>query len=81
MPFWESLRQNQGMQGALITVNAAVVGILLAALYQPVWTSAIFDVKDLGLALAAFVALVFCRLPPWFVVLATGLLAWLMTFF
>lgn len=79
MPFWESLRQNQRMQGALVAVNAAVVGILLAALYQPIWTSAIVHAKDFSLALIAFVALMFWRLPPWLVVFASGLLAWLMT--
>ena len=81
LPFWQQLRHYRQIQGALVAVNAAVVGILLAALYQPVWTSAIVHSKDFSLALAAFVALVFWRLPSWLVVSATGLLAWLITFF
>lgn len=80
LPFWKQLRRYRRIQGALVAVNAAVVGILLAALYQPVWTSAIAHSKDFSLALIAFVALVFWRLPSWLVVPATGLLAWLITF-
>ncbi|WP_434082217.1 hypothetical protein [Escherichia coli] len=53
-------------------INAAVVGLLLAALYQPVWTSAIFQPQDFGLALVALVALMFWKLPPWLVVLGSG---------
>ena len=73
LPFWEQLRRSVRTQAALAGVNAAVVGLLLAALYQPVWTSAIFRPEDFGLALLAFVALMFWKLPPWLVVLATGL--------
>src|SRR5690554_209647 len=72
LPFWENLRCNTRMQAALMGINAAVVGILLAALYQPVWTSAILDARDFGLALVALIALVFWKLPPWFVVIASG---------
>jgi chromate transporter len=68
LPFWENLRRNQRMQAALMGVNAAVVGLLLAAFYNPVWTSAIYDAQDFALALLALVALVFWRLPPWLVV-------------
>lgn len=64
LPFWQSLRQNTRAQAALAGVNAAVVGLLLAALYQPVWTNAIFTAQDFGLALIALVALMFCKLPP-----------------
>jgi chromate transporter len=53
-------------------VNAAVVGLLLAALYQPVWTSAVLQPADFGLALTALVALMFWKLPPWLVVLGSG---------
>ena len=70
LPFWEPLRRSAHAQAALAGVNAAVVGLLLAALYDPVWTSAILGAVDLGLALLAFVALVFWRMPPWAVVLA-----------
>jgi chromate transporter len=72
-PFWRSLRARPGAQSALAGVNAAVVGLLLAALYDPVWTSAIFDAADFALALGAFGLLAFLRLPPWFVVGVTGL--------
>ena len=59
-------------------VNAAVVGLLLAALYDPVWTAAIHTPKDFALALIALVALMAWKLPPWGVVLATGVAGWLL---
>ena len=61
------------MQSALLGVNAVVVGLLLAALYDPVWTSAILSAADFGLALAAFTLLVFWKTPPWLVVILTAL--------
>jgi chromate transporter len=76
LPFWERLRRSTHTQAALSGVNAAVVGLLLAALYQPVWTSAIQGPKDFGLALAALVALVFWKLPPWLVVAGSGVAGW-----
>jgi chromate transporter len=80
LPFWDGLRQRAGVQSALRGVNATVVGLLLAALYTPVWTSAIEQRADFGLGLVAFLALVFWRLPPWLVVVlggvAAGLLGW-----
>ncbi|VDA76064.1 chromate transporter [Klebsiella pneumoniae] len=79
MPFWERLRRNTGIQAALAGINAAVVGLLLAALYQPVWTSAIFQPQDFGLALVALVALMFWKLPPWLVVLGSGAAGWLLS--
>ena len=72
LPFWEGLRRNMRVRAALSGVNAAVVGLLLAALYQPVWTSAIRVPLDFGLALVALVALMFWKLPPWLVVLGSG---------
>lgn len=77
LPFWEQLRSNRRIQTALIGVNAAVVGLLLAALYDPVWTSAIHSPADFALALMALVALMFWRLPAWLVVLASGFSGWL----
>ncbi len=68
LPFWDALRRQRAMQAALKGVNAAVVGILLAALYTPVWTSAIGGPADLGLGLVAFALLQFWRAPPWLVV-------------
>jgi chromate transporter len=71
LPLWNELRQVTWAQSALAGINAAVVGLLLAALYNPVWTSAIFTVADFALALAAFVALI-VRTPPILVVIATA---------
>ncbi|MDE2290161.1 MAG: chromate efflux transporter [Burkholderiales bacterium] len=79
LPFWEQLRRSVHTQAALAGVNAAVVGLLLAALYQPVWISAIFRPADFGLALLALVALMFWKLPPWLVVLACGATGWLLS--
>lgn len=72
LPFWDVLRRKRAMQSASLGINAAVVGLLLAALYDPVWTSAIRSTADLGLALAAFLMLAMWRLPPWLVVIATA---------
>jgi len=72
LPFWAVLRSRSAFQSALRGVNAAVVGILGAALYDPVWTSAIFEAKDFALALAAFGLLQVWRLPPWLVVVLTA---------
>jgi chromate transporter len=69
LPFWDALRGRASFQSALRGVNAAVVGLLLAALYQPVWTSAIHRPADVGLALAAFGLLAFWKAPPWLVVI------------
>ncbi|MDD3433904.1 MAG: chromate efflux transporter [Tepidiphilus sp.] len=74
LPFWAKWRHLRHTQAALAGVNAAVVGLLLAALYQPVWTSAILRPQDFCLALVAFVALLFWRVPPWAVVGGCGFL-------
>ncbi len=79
LPFWEYLRRNTRTQAALLGINAAVVGLLLAALYQPVWTSAIHAPQDFGLALVALVALMFWKLPPWLVVVGSGVAGWLLS--
>ncbi len=70
LPFWNSLRQSPKVQGALIGINAAVVGILLAALYNPLWTTAILAPADFALASILFLMLIFWKLPPWIVVIA-----------
>ena len=73
LPFWENLRRRPAAQGALRGANAAVVGLLLAALYQPVLTSAVTGPTDLVVVLGAFGLLVLWRCPPWVVVgLAAG---------
>ncbi len=71
LPFWNTLRQNPKIKGALMGVNAAVVGILIAALYQPIWTTSILTVIDFTFAAVLFSMLVHWKLPPWIVV-ATG---------
>ncbi|WP_091189271.1 chromate transporter [Paenibacillus catalpae] len=70
LPFWNTLRQNKKVQGALVGVNAAVVGILLAALYNPLWITAVQQPEDFVLAILLFGMLVYWKLPPWLVVLA-----------
>ena len=78
LPYWESVRQNTRVQDALMGVNAAVVGLLLAACYQPVWTSAIRQPQDFCLGLLALLALMFWKWPPWLVVLLGAVLGGLL---
>ena len=78
LPFWEPLRQRDGIQRAMAGVNAAVVGVLAAALYDPVWTSAIHSRADFGLALAAFGLLVYGRQSPVLVVALAAMAGWLL---
>jgi chromate transporter len=68
LPFWDSLRSRQTAQAAMRGANAAVVGILAAALYNPVWTSAILTQADFAVALAGFLLLTVWKSPPWLVV-------------
>jgi len=78
LPFWERLRRSVRTRAALAGINAAVVGLLLTALYDPVWTNAIFTLEDFGLALAALIALMFWRLPAWLVVIGSGVVGGMM---
>jgi chromate transporter len=73
LPFWESLRHMPRARAALAGVNAAVVGLLLAALYDPVWTVAITGRADFALAAAGFLLLYLWRTPPWLVVILSAL--------
>ena len=73
MPFWDSLRAMPQMQAVLRGVNAAVIGVLLAALYDPIWTSAIFKPEDAALALVVFGLLVVWKVPPIGVVLVSAI--------
>jgi chromate transporter len=75
LPFWDALRRRAGVQSALRGVNATVVGLLLAALYAPVWTSAIGDARDFAIGLVAFLLLAVWKLPPWLVVILGALAA------
>jgi chromate transporter len=74
MPFWDQLRKINGTQFALHGINAAVVGILLTAFYNPVWTSAIFKVQDFALVLGAFLLLL-KKVPSWLVVILCSAIA------
>ena len=76
LPWWNALRRLESAQRAMLGVNAAVVGLLLAALYDPVWTSGVRSAGDFVLALAAFALLVSWKLPPWLVVVLGALAGW-----
>ena len=68
LPFWDSLRHRVGVRSALRGVNAAVVGVLLAALFTPIWTGSVHTSAGFGLALVAFLLLTLWAVPPWLVV-------------
>ncbi|PGB47653.1 chromate transporter [Bacillus anthracis] len=68
LPFWDQLRRNPKIKGALMGVNAAVVGILISAFYHPIWTSAILQPVDFAFAAVLFSMLVYWKLPPWIIV-------------
>ena len=74
LPYWDALRLRPTAQAAMRGANAAVVGILGAALYDPVWTSAVLSPPDFALALAGFLLLTVWKTQPWIVVvlLAAG---------
>jgi chromate transporter len=73
LSFWDELRARPWAQSALRGVNAAVVGLLLAALYNPVWTAGITSSGDFALAAAAFLLLFMWQTPPWIVVILCAL--------
>jgi chromate transporter len=68
LPFWDAFRTRLIAQAAMRGTNAAVVGILGAALYSPVWTSAVLGPRDFALALTGFLLLAVWKTPPWIVV-------------
>jgi len=68
LPFWDTLRRNPKIKGALMGINAAVVGILISAFYHPIWTSAILTPIDFAFAAVLFSMLVYWKLPPWIIV-------------
>jgi chromate transporter len=72
LPFWDALRARPSAQAAMRGTNAAVVGILAAALYNPVFTTAVLNPRDFALAATAFVLLAVWKLAPWIVVLLTA---------
>ena len=76
LPFWDQLRNHPKITGAIMGMNAAVIGILIAALYSPIWTSSILEAKDFALAVVLFSMLAYWKMPPWIVVVTgavTGL--------
>ncbi len=73
LPFWEDVRRRAGARAALKGVNAAVVGLLLAAFYDPIWTVGITSAADFALAIAAFLLLFMWQAPPWLVVILSAL--------
>ena len=73
LPFWEQLRRYKSVAAAFNGVNAAVVGLLLAALYDPIWTGTVRSHGDFILVAGGFAALMFWKLPPLAVVAATAL--------
>ncbi len=80
LPFWNQLRSNAKTRALFAGVNASVVGILLAALYQPVWTSCVHEPFDFAVVLAAFLALVAWKAPPWIVVCAVAAIGGIASF-
>ncbi|WP_079524683.1 chromate transporter [Solibacillus isronensis] len=74
LPFWDQLRHHPKITGAVMGVNAAVIGILISALYSPIWTSSILEAKDFAIAVILFSMLAYWKLPPWIVVV-TGVVA------
>ncbi|PFE02351.1 ChrA protein [Bacillus cereus] len=68
LPFWDQVRRLSYVQGALLGINAAVVGILLAAFYNPIWTSSIISTPDFVIASLLFCLLAFWKAPPWIIV-------------
>jgi chromate transporter len=73
LPFWDGFRRRVVAQAAMRGVNAAVVGLLGAALYNPLWTTSVKSPGDFGLALVGFVLLAVWRLPPVVVVIGTAI--------
>jgi chromate transporter len=73
LPFWDTLRRRAGAQATMRGINAAVVGLLGAALYSPVWTSSVHDPWDFAIALVGFVLLAVWRAPPLVVVAFSAL--------
>jgi chromate transporter len=73
LPFWDTFRRREGAQATMRGINAAVVGLLGAALYSPVWTSSVNAPGDFAVALVGFVLLTVWRAPPLLVVVISAL--------
>lgn len=68
-PYWEKLRVNRSIKAVLQTINAAVVGLLLAAFYQPIWVNSVFNATDLAWGLIFFTLLRFYKVPAWLLII------------
>jgi chromate transporter len=79
LPFWEQLRRVKSVRTALMGVNAAVVGLLVAVFYNTVWLSGILSAKDFTLGIVAFGLLSLWKVPPWLVVAVCALTSGLLT--
>jgi chromate transporter len=79
LPFWSALRRHPLIASLVSGVNASVVGVLAAALYRPLWTTAIHSASDFAIALAAFLLLVRFAVQPWIIVLGVSLVSILVT--
>jgi chromate transporter len=73
LPFWETFRKRQGTQAVMRGINAAVVGLLGAALYSPIWTSAVQGPQDFAVAMVGFILLMAWKAPPVIVVAVSAL--------
>lgn len=73
LPFWDASRQRAGAQAVMRGINAAVVGLLAAALYDPLWMSSVKSVGDFAVAMVGFLLLTACRMPPLIVVILGAL--------
>jgi len=76
LPFWDMLRHRPNVRAVMRGVNAAVVGVLLAALFTPIWTGTVHTAAYFGLGLVAFLLLVLWKLPPWCVVAFGAFAGW-----
>jgi chromate transporter len=77
LPFWSALRGNRSVQASLKGINASVVGILVAALIRPLWTSTVRTEIDFSIVLLAFALLVLLKVQPWIVVLCASAISML----
>lgn len=80
LPFWNALRMNRKVKGAIMGINAAVLGILISAFYTPIWTSSIIEAHDFALAAVLFSLLVYWKLPPWMIVVIGAVGGWLLSY-
>lgn len=78
LPWWEQLKRYTTAQMALAGINATVVGLLLAALWNPLWTSSVHGAADVIVVAVACAALMKLRLPPWVAVLGCASAGWVL---